>query len=215
MDRYKITSETWNKLAAAYQDKFMDLNLYDDTYDTFCQLVTKPQARIFEIGCGPGNVTRYLLAKRPDFKLEAIDIAPNMIELASANNPTARFSVMDCRNIDQLPGPYDAILCGFCMPYLSKADCAKLIRDSADLLEKGGIFYFSTIEGDENRSGWETDSSGQNKLYVNYHQEDSLREALTAHQFELLYLFRKSYPAATEASASHMIFIARKKTNQV
>jgi 2-polyprenyl-3-methyl-5-hydroxy-6-metoxy-1,4-benzoquinol methylase len=211
MDSYKITFDTWNKLASAYQDKFMDLDLYNDTYDIFCQLVNKPQASIFEIGCGPGNITRYLLAKRPDFKLEAIDIAPSMIELARTNNPTARFSVMDCRDIDQLPGPYDAILCGFCMPYLSKEDCVKLIKDSAALLEDDGIFYFSAIEGDDHQSGWETDSSEQNKLYVYYHQEDYLRKALTAHQFDLLYLNRKSYPITTAASSSHMIFIARKK----
>lgn len=40
----------------------MDLDLYNDTYDAFCQAVYKPGARIFEIGCGPGNITRYVLA---------------------------------------------------------------------------------------------------------------------------------------------------------
>src|SRR5690606_4608879 len=96
---------------------------------------------------GPGNITRYLLAKRPDFTIDAIDIAPNMIELAKQNNPTANFEVMDCRGIAGISKKYDGIICGFCMPYLSKSDCGQLIADSANLLKDNGILYFSTIEG--------------------------------------------------------------------
>jgi hypothetical protein len=31
MDRYKETFETWNKVASLYQDKFMELDLYNDS----------------------------------------------------------------------------------------------------------------------------------------------------------------------------------------
>src|SRR5690606_38021251 len=100
MDRYQITFQTWDKVAEVYQDIFMDMALYNNTYDAFCSLIRNPNPRIFEIGCGPGNITRYLLSKRPDFKIEAIDIAPKMIKLAKTNNPQATFRVMDCREID-------------------------------------------------------------------------------------------------------------------
>ncbi|TCV19528.1 hypothetical protein EDC17_100450 [Sphingobacterium alimentarium] len=42
-----------------------------------------------------------------------------MIELAKKNNPTAHFDVMDSRHIGELTDSYDAIICGFCLPYLS------------------------------------------------------------------------------------------------
>jgi trans-aconitate methyltransferase len=89
VDRYKETFDTWNKVARLYQEKFMDLDLYDDTYDTFCDEVNIENATILEIGCGPGNITKYILNKRPDFIIDGIDISPNMIELAKTNNPTA------------------------------------------------------------------------------------------------------------------------------
>ena len=95
MDNYKETFETWNKLASLYQDWFMDLDLYNDTYDFICNSITKENAKILDIGCGPGNITKYLLSKRPDFDIYGIDIAPNMIELAEKNNPAASFAVMD------------------------------------------------------------------------------------------------------------------------
>ena len=63
MDKYRETFETWNKVAQLYEDKFMDLDLYNDTYDQFCELLLKKNASILEIGCGPGNITKYLLSK--------------------------------------------------------------------------------------------------------------------------------------------------------
>ena len=93
MDSYKITFQTWDKVATMYQDKFMNMDLYNDTYDAFCNLIKKSNPKIFEIGCGPGNITKYMLSKRPDFEIEAIDMAPNMIKLAKENNPTANFRI--------------------------------------------------------------------------------------------------------------------------
>lgn len=44
MGRYKETFQTWNKLAQLYQDKFMDLGLYNLTYDFICQSIIKENA---------------------------------------------------------------------------------------------------------------------------------------------------------------------------
>src|SRR5688500_16625800 len=109
MDPYQLTINAFDKRAKDYQDKFMELDLYNDTYDLFCGLIKAPDARIFKIGCGPGNATRYLLTKRPDFQLEAIDTGENMIRLAKENIPSADFKVMDCRTIDQLDRQFDGI----------------------------------------------------------------------------------------------------------
>ncbi|MCD6017365.1 MAG: methyltransferase family protein [Bacteroidetes bacterium] len=209
-DPYKITFTTWNKIAGIYQDKFMDLDLYNDTYDLFCERIVKRNPRILEIGCGPGNITRYLLSKRPDMNIEAIDIAPNMIELATKNNPAARFNVMDCREIDQLYGKFDAVICGFCMPYLSQKDCEKLIRDSAGLLNPEGILYLSTIEGNYEDSGYEAGSSGD-RSYVYYHNEEHLTRQLTENKFEVIDVIRKKYAKTPEIISTHLIFIACKK----
>ena len=85
--------------------------------DLICNAVIKNKATILEIGCGPGNITKYLLSKRPDFNIFGIDIAPNMIELSKINNPKANFAVMDSRNISTIETKYDAMVCGFCLLY--------------------------------------------------------------------------------------------------
>jgi 2-polyprenyl-3-methyl-5-hydroxy-6-metoxy-1,4-benzoquinol methylase len=209
MDNYHITFKTWDKLASQYQDKFMDLDLYNDTYDRFCELVKPGKARILEIGCGPGNITRYILAKRPDLILEGIDVAPAMLELAKKNNPTADFKVMDCRNIDTLNTTYDAILCGFCLPYLSKDDCHKFIKDCAALLNTGGILYFSAIEDEYSKSGMETSSDGEHSMFVYSHEAAYLQQWLGNYGFEDIEVIRKQYPKADGTVSVHIIFIAK------
>jgi cyclopropane fatty-acyl-phospholipid synthase-like methyltransferase len=210
MDPYIITFETYNKAALAYEEKFMYLELYNDTYDAFCSLITRQGANVFEIGCGPGNITRYLLSKRPDFQLLAIDVAPNMIQRAIANNPAAHFEVMDCREMDRIAGPFDGIISGFCIPYLSKEAVTKLIKDCAALLQRGGIFYGSVIEGNYTDSGFVTSNDGQHRSYVYYYGEETLLTVLHANQFELVELQRKQYPQSQDLYSTHIIFIARR-----
>src|SRR4051812_15408408 len=106
MDKNKIAVAVFDKSAKKYQDKFMDVSLYHDTFDAFCDLVTKKGAMVLEIACGPGNITKYLLEKRPDLKILGTDLSPNMLELARANNPLAEFVLMDCRNIGSLNQKY-------------------------------------------------------------------------------------------------------------
>jgi trans-aconitate methyltransferase len=210
MDNYQQTFQTWDQLASQYQDKFMDLDLYNDTYDLFCLEVEKRNASILEIGCGPGNITKYLVSRRPDFKIEGLDVSPNMIKLAKVNNPTADFKIMDCREIDTWTSTVDAIICGFCLPYLSKEDGAKFIKDCAALLTSGGILYFSVIEDAYTKSGFETSSDGNHQMFVYYHEAAYLQEQLKKNGFKLLHEERKQY-AQKAKTATHLIFIARKK----
>lgn len=210
--RLNETIDTYNKAAERYQDKFMKMDLYNDTFDKFCNLIQKENAEIFEIATGPGNVTKYLISKRPDFKIFGIDLAPNMIELAKKNIPEAEFEIMDCKNISTIDRKFDAIMCGFCMPYLSKEECDKLIADSSGLLSKNGLLYFSTMEDDYNKSGFETTSfSGQDRVYIYYHQFDYLSDCLIQNGFEIIDLQRKDYPEPDGTFLTDMIIIAKKQ----
>lgn len=208
MDRYKITFETWNKVADLYQEKFMDLDLYNDSYDIFCQLAEK-DAAILEIGCGPGNITKYITAQRPDLKITGIDVASNMIALAKANNPTADFKVLDCRQLDSITEKFEGIICGFCIPYLSKEDVHKLLKDSFDLLNENGLLYLSTIKGDYEQSGFEAGSTGDSS-YVYYYDEVYLKQELSKSGFKLLHLIEKDFVKGNGSSLVNQLFIARK-----
>lgn len=211
MDKYKETSETWNKVASLYQDKFMYLNLYNDTYDFICETITADKAKLLEIGCGPGNITKYLLSKRPDYTIFGIDIAPNMIELARKNNPSANFSVMDTRQIDELEGNYDGIICGFCLPYLSHTDSIKFIADCYNLLIDNGLIYLSFVEGKPHKSGYQTGSSGD-RVYFYFYDLDALKQQLIENNFGEIELFKVEYRKSESETDIHTILTAKKKS---
>src|SRR5687768_12495213 len=101
-DKSQHASEIFNKYAREYQDKFMTVSSYQEPLNLFCDLISKEDAKILDIACGPGNVTKYLLSKKPELVVRGIDLAPNMVLLAQTNNPGASFEVMDCRSISAL-----------------------------------------------------------------------------------------------------------------
>ncbi|MEO5776912.1 MAG: class I SAM-dependent methyltransferase [Flavobacterium sp.] len=208
MDQTKIAVGIFDRLATAYQDKFMDVSMYHDSLDIFCESIPKQNATILELACGPGNITKYLLDKRPDFKILGTDLAPNMIALAKENNPDADFQLLDCRDINQLNQKFDAVLCGFGLPYLSKEATIKFIIDSSKQLNPKGILYISTIEDDNAKSGFKTGSTGD-KIYQNYHQADYLTEALENNGFKIIEMQRKEY-IHNEQNTTDLIIIATK-----
>lgn len=210
-NRYSETFETWNKVALLYQEKFMDLDLYNETYDFICSSLNKPNSKILEIGCGPGNITKYILSKRPDLDIFGIDIAPNMIDLAKINNPNANFAIMDSRKISKMETKYDGIICGFCLPYLSQTDTENLIFDAKNLLVNNGLIYISFVEGDPKKSDFQIGSSGD-RSYFYYHTLDKLKTQLLDNSFEDLKTFTVEYVKSETEIDIHTILTAKKKT---
>lgn len=168
----------FDKYAALYQEKYMDISHYHDLLDVFCERL-KTGASVLDIACGPGNITHYLLEKRPDLQIWGIDLAANMLDLARKNNPTARFSLLDARAINTIEEKFEAVVCGFCLPYLDRSEVEKLINDAADLLHTGGIFYLSTMEDDYEKSRVVTSSTGD-RTFMYFHQAEDLEVAMNS-----------------------------------
>ncbi len=208
----QTTMTVFGKYAKVYQDKFMDVDLYKDTFDLFCAQIEKKNANILDVACGPGNIVKYLLSKRPDFKILGVDLSSEMVALAEANNPTARFRVMDCRKIDLLAEKYDAVICGFGLPYLSKEEAIQFIEHVSGLLEQNGVFCFSTMEGDYSQSGFKAPSSGGAlKAFIHYHQADYLMATLEKYGFKIINLQRKIYPDKDGNTVTDLLVTVCKK----
>lgn len=192
MEQTGAVADLFNRWAERYQDRFMNVNLYADSFDLFCEQL-HPGAKILEIACGPGNITKYLLEKHPGFQILGIDLAEEMLRLARLNCPQAEFRMMDGRDMLQLDQKFDGIMCGFCLPYLSKDESLKLIADSAVLLNPGGVLYISTMEDLYTNSGYQTSSDGKDQVYMYFHEETYLTEAMEKNGFRIIDTHRKCY----------------------
>ncbi len=209
MDKTKIAVDVFNKHASSYQEKFMDVSLYHDSLDLFCNAIEKKVAEILELACGPGNITKYLLNRRSDFKLLGTDLSPNMLALAKINNPGAKFQLMDCRNFGASEKRYDAIVCGFCLPYLTKEEAINLITNALKILNPKGVLYISTMEDDYSKSGFKKGSAGD-EIFLHYHQADYLKAALEENHFKILDLQRIESVMADGTKVTDLILIAGK-----
>ncbi|MFK5973368.1 MAG: hypothetical protein QM485_08815 [Flavobacteriaceae bacterium] len=61
MDTSKISVAIFDKYADKFQSEYFGSNLYNNSFDFFCDLIKTRNATILEVGCGPGNITKYVL----------------------------------------------------------------------------------------------------------------------------------------------------------
>ena len=211
MDRNPIAIRVFNSAAKAYHEAFMDTSLYHALFDRFCEAIAVPNAEVLELGCGPGNITKYLLTKRPDLRILGTDLAPNMLELARENEPDASFQLLDARNIRGLGRSFDAIMCGFLLPYLTPAEALQLITDAHASLRERGVLFLSKMEDDPARSGFKPSSSGQGEsAYIQYYEGYFLTNGLKANGFSVVHLDRKAYARRDGSLTTDVLILARK-----
>ena len=210
MDKCLISVGAFDRAADLYEEKYMDLALYNDTYDRLCGYLDVQGASILDLGCGPGNITRYLLSKRPDFHVLGVDLAPNMVSRAKVNNPTAEFLVADCRNISAIGRSFDAIICGFCLPYLSKPEVEKLFEDMPSLLYPSGLLYLTAMEGEYERSSVQVSSRGD-EVYTYFYSLEFFSKLLERNGFDVLDVIRMDSPGNASMKTSDICLLARLK----
>jgi cyclopropane fatty-acyl-phospholipid synthase-like methyltransferase len=207
MDHSEFAASIFDKYAEGYQSRFMDISAYHDSLDVLLAAISVKAAKVLEVACGPGNVTQYLLQKRPDLQILGTDLSPNMLVLAQSNNPTAQFELLDGRAIFQVSGQLDAIVAAFFFPYISKEEALRFIQDAAAKLESGGVLYISTMEDDYAKSGLRISSQGD-EIFMHFHEAGYLNSELKACGFDVLDQSRVR--AAGPDGDVDLVLIARK-----
>lgn len=132
-----------------------------------------------------------------------------MLERARVNNPKAEFKILDCREILSLGTTYYAIMCGFCLPYLSKQETLQLIAEAAALLDDNGVMYISSMEDDYSKSGYETGSGGDS-MYMYYHKAGYITDALTRNGFHIINITRKQYEKSDGTTVTDLLVVSGK-----
>jgi len=110
--------------------------------------------------------------------------------------------------VDLLESTFDAIVCGFCIPYLNWKDVGQFFSDSANLLAQDGLMYVSCIEEQYEKSHLQTGSTGD-QLFVHYYLESDLRASLERNSFQHLHTLRIPYSLSDGSEQIHVVMMAR------
>ncbi len=108
------------------------------------RLVGLPVARILELGCGTGRMTRMLRQQFPAAKIAAVDLSPEMVKFARSNTSGVDFVVADAESfVADQPAHFDLIISNATAQWFEDAG-ATLTRASM-LLAGHGLLAVSTF----------------------------------------------------------------------
>ena len=141
MDETQTTIQSYNQNTKAYADKFMCHAPYAKQAKAFAELLRSGDS-VLDIGCGPGNVAKQLLAAKA-LQITGVDLSEEMVKLASANVPSGRFYCQDIRQAEFVTGSFDAVVLSFSIVHLQDAEADKLLRQAISWTKKSG--YLSSV----------------------------------------------------------------------
>ena len=114
------------------------------------RLKDKSFTRILDMGCGTGYLTCALRQQFPQAVIHALDICPEMIEVARGKPfaDTVTFGVADVECVD-LKGPYDLIVSNATFQWLS--DFPGMVDRCRQAMDSEGLLLFSLFGPDTYR----------------------------------------------------------------
>ena len=135
----------WDREAASFDDEpdhgLAEAGTRAAWRDLLLAELPPAPARIADLGCGTGTLTRLLTDE--GYPVDGVDFSPEMIRRARAKVPEATFTVGDAASPTLEPAVYDAIVCRHVL--WAMPDPVAAFGRWADLLKPGGIAVL--IEG--------------------------------------------------------------------
>ena len=89
----------FGKNAKVYAKKFSDQSAFAKSIQLFCEHL-KSTPIILELGCGPGNLSAYILEKVNPASYTGIDVASEMIDLFQKRFPNHKGLVRDINSYE-------------------------------------------------------------------------------------------------------------------
>ncbi|WP_351236011.1 methyltransferase domain-containing protein [Streptomyces sp. NPDC002133] len=139
-------AEVFDAVGARYEEVFADVPGQRAALDWLTGSLA-PGARVLDVGSGTGRPTAEILA-RAGLAVTGIDVSAEMIRLARARVPAARFERADVRTYRAPDGGYDAVCAFFPLLMMDQPEVADSLTRMASWVVPGGSFAMATVPGD-------------------------------------------------------------------
>jgi SAM-dependent methyltransferase len=105
------------------------------------------QGEVCDMGCGPGQVARYL--RDAGAKVFGLDLSPRMLEQARQFNPDISFVEGNMTSLDLRDGAVAGIAAFYAIVHLPKESLPAVFGEMHRVLQPGGLLLLAFHSGDE------------------------------------------------------------------
>jgi len=114
----------------------------------------KGRGVVCELGCGPGQVARYLKDRGVDVR--GIDLSPEMVNVASGLHPDIPFSKGDMLSLDVAENSFAGLVLFYSIIHIQRADVTRAFRELSRVLNPEGklLLSFHEGQGELHRDEW-------------------------------------------------------------
>jgi SAM-dependent methyltransferase len=148
---------SYDRVAADFATEFIDelsRKPFDRRIlDRFAERV-RGQGTVCDIGCGPGQIARYLKDRR--VAMRGIDLSAQMVKIAALRNPDIPFERGDMLEVSLPPASMAGIVCFYSLIHLRREDAPRALARMSAALRPGGrlLVAFHGGEGTMHRDEW-------------------------------------------------------------
>jgi len=183
MDNHKLVKDTYNKIAAAYSEKWSDTSEFLlSNLKKFSKLMPK-NASVLDLGCGAGRDCQYFCEQ--GFSVWGVDFSPGMIAIAKKTAPKARFRLEDFNKINFKNNYFDGIWSFFSILHLRREEILPLFLRLNSFLRAKGTFFVFTKEGKGERIEAEHLNESL-EMFETYFSKRELEDLLKKANFKII-----------------------------
>lgn len=207
IDKSLIAVKTYDKIAQAYTKEFFEDKVDIKYLDKFLSLLPR-KAKILDVGCGPGNFTKYFLEK--GFSTEGIDLSTEMLKIARKMVPKSTFKVMDMRKLKYPHKSFDGLCIAYSLYHVPSNQTTCVLKEFYRVLKPRGIMILMLQKG-KGEGIIPEPFDPKRKMFFKYFQEKEIKNLLKKSGFKIVYEAKRKPRSGLELKRMKLFFIARKQ----
>lgn len=206
MDKNQLAVGTYNKIAQIYTNQYF-LDSSDHHFlDKFSSMLPQ-NAKVLDVGCGPGQHVKYLSEKGYD--VIGIDLSEKMVEIAKNKVPNTKFEVMDMKSLTFDNDTFDGIICMYSLIHIPTLDIVPTLKGFSKVLKPKGKLMILAQKGDPDKITQEPLKINE-LMFVNFFTQERLKSMLRNSLFEIV-LLEEARISDQKAMANSVICVIASK----
>jgi ubiquinone/menaquinone biosynthesis C-methylase UbiE len=186
--------ETYNRIAADYNDDHEADTWDDDFRVAFCSLLPA-HARILDLGCGPGTDSKLLVES--GLTVTGFDLSDELLKIAANKNPSVEFIQGDMRKLPLSDNSFDGVFAKASLLHIPKSDMPMVLKEIKRVVIPEGIVHIAIKGGEGEQIETENKFGYTYKRFFSYWQAELFSELLAKEGFSIVRLAVKAGTTTT------------------